>query len=64
MTPNMAAPVDAPVAPLFHVVRHWRRATGQRRQSPPSLAAAAVFEVVRARDVSRLVLAGGRRRIA
>jgi hypothetical protein len=27
---NLAAGVDAPIAILFHIVHHWRRATEQR----------------------------------
>jgi hypothetical protein len=28
--PNFATAVDAPIAFLFAIVRHWRRATEQR----------------------------------
>ena len=31
--PNFAAPVDAPIASLFVIVRHRRRATEQRRSA-------------------------------
>jgi hypothetical protein len=31
MTPNQAHSVDAPIARLFHIVHHWRRATDARR---------------------------------
>ena len=31
IVPNPAASVDAPIASLFQVVHHWRRATDQRR---------------------------------
>ena len=29
--PNLAAPMDAPIAPLFHCVHFLRRASEQRR---------------------------------
>ena len=31
LPPNLAAPVDAPITLRFAIVRHWRRATEQRR---------------------------------
>jgi uncharacterized protein YjiS (DUF1127 family) len=33
---NLAAPVDAPIATLFHIVHHWRRATEQRCSLAPT----------------------------
>jgi len=31
MKPNKAHSVDAPIARLFHIVHHWRRATDAQR---------------------------------
>ena len=51
------APAEAPIASQFHSNRHgWRAA---ERLRSPTRGRAAVFEVVRARTISRLVRAGG-----